>query len=53
MISDNYTYYEQQIIDPEMGEFNFFIVLDKNGEFLCETRTEENAALIVEVLNRG
>lgn len=52
-MSENYTYHEQQIIDPELGEFNFFIVLDKNGDYFCETKTEDNAALIVEALNRG
>ena len=53
MISENYTYTKHEVLDELLGEFDYWIVYDKQGNYFCETKTEDNAALIVEVLNCG
>ena len=52
-MSENYTYAHREVIDELLGEFDYWIVYDKNGNYFCETKTEDDAALIVEVMNRG
>lgn len=53
-MSDNYTYEKHEALDEFVGIiFDYWIVYDKQGNYFCETKTEDNAALIVEVLNCG
>jgi hypothetical protein len=51
--ADNFTYNDVTITDDEMGDFTFYRIIKPDGSSMGDIHSEDDAAMLVELLNRG